>query len=55
MLRNGCASYGDAANEPLPWANFQEAARAKLPPVEIVHPGPDERFAAKHQVSNRVR
>jgi group II intron reverse transcriptase/maturase len=30
------------------WKNFQERLGAKLPPVEILHPWPDERFAARH-------
>ena len=30
------------------WTHFQERLGPKLPPVEILHPWPDERFAARH-------
>jgi RNA-directed DNA polymerase len=37
------------------WARFQEQLGTLLPPVEILHPWPNERFAAKIQGRNRVR
>lgn len=37
------------------WQNFQARLGAKLPPVEILHPWPTERFAARIQGRNRVR
>jgi RNA-directed DNA polymerase len=37
------------------WARFQERLGALLPAVEILHPWPNERFAANIQGRNRVR
>jgi RNA-directed DNA polymerase len=37
------------------WTRFQERLGALLPPIEILHPWPDKRFAANIRGRNRVR